>query len=318
LSRRVIVRQNNNSHASGLDTAYTRDVPHAHVNGLDIAYDSYGSGEPLLLVMGLGSQRLMWHERLCERFVAAGFQVVRFDNRDIGESSWLDHLGTPPTRTNLARSVLRLPIQASYDLTDMADDTAALIEHLGWESAHVVGASLGGMIAQTLALRHGARVRSLTSIMSTPGKRRFFLQRPAGLFKVIAGGPTEREAWTEYWIELFRFLCGPHMAYDEARMRELATEVYAVGLHPLGTARQLAAIMRSGDRTEALQDVDVPTLVIHGTADPLVPPSAGRATAAAIPNARCQLYEGMGHNMPSVIWDRLVSDIAGHAQDAAS
>ena len=288
-------------------------MPQAHVNGVEIAYDSFGSGAPLLLVMGLGSQRLMWHERLCERFVDAGFQVVRFDNRDIGESSWLDHLGAPSPVANIARRAVGLPVDAPYNLDHMADDTAGLMDHLGWSCADVVGVSLGGMIAQTLAVRHGDRVRSLTSIMSTPGKRRFFMQRPAGLLRVIAGGPTEQEAWTEYWVELFRFLCGPHLAYDEASMRALAKRVYAVGLHPLGTQRQLAAIMASGDRTEALRGLDIPTLVIHGTADPLVPPSAGKATAEAIPNARLALYEGMGHNMPSVIWDRLVSDIAAHA-----
>lgn len=289
-------------------------MPTASCNGLEIAYDRYGSGQPLLLIMGLGSQRLLWREDLCQQFAGQGFEVVRFDNRDIGESTWLDHLGLPNVQRNLARRAAGLSVRAPYDLGDMADDTAALLDHLGWERAHVVGVSLGGMIAQTVAIRHPHRLHTLTSIMSAPGKRRHFVQRPAGLLRVITPGPTEREAWTEHWVELFRFLCGPHMAFDEGPMRELAAEVYAVGLHPAGAARQLAAIMASGDRTAALQRLDLPSLVIHGTADPLVPFSAGVATADAIPGAHLELIEGMGHNMPRAVWDRLVGLIAEHAR----
>ena len=285
-------------------------------NGMEIEVEVFGErGPAMVLIMGLGSQLIQWPDDFCAALSDAGYRVIRFDNRDIGLSTHLDHLGVPDVRKVMARGTMGLPIKAPYSLDDMADDTAGLSEALGFgRDAHIVGVSMGGMIAQTLAIRHPDRVRSLVSIMSTTGSRRHALARPRALKALMAPLPPTREGRVENFVDLFRILNGPVFPFDEDYARDLASRSYERSHHPQGFVRQLAAIAASGNRQEALGGVKAPTTVIHGTLDPLVPPSGGKATARAIPNARLQWVEGMGHAMPRPVWPILIEAIDHNAR----
>ncbi|GAA3666601.1 alpha/beta hydrolase [Nonomuraea antimicrobica] len=268
-------------------------------NGIEIAYESFGSpeGRPLLLIMGLGAQLIQWDEALCELLVEQGHHVVRFDNRDTGLSTHLHDLGVPSAGA-----------PAPYLLDDLADDTAALMDALGLPAAHVVGASMGGMVAQTLAIRHPGRVLTLTSIMSTPGPS---VAPPTEAAAAVLTGrpPADRAAVLEQAVRTWSTIGSPGYELDREKIVARAGLAYDRCFDPAGTARQLAAIMASGDRTELLAGVRVPTLVLHGEADPLVPPAGGRATAAAIPGARLVTYPGMGHDLPPALWPAIVAEI---------
>jgi pimeloyl-ACP methyl ester carboxylesterase len=281
---------------------------------VELCYEEFGDpGDPaMLLVMGLGTQMLGWHEALCETLAARGFHVVRFDNRDIGRSTRFTHL-RPPT---LRQLVLRDRRGAGYSLEDMADDAAGLLDHLGIDQAHVVGASMGGMIAQTIAIRHPDRVLSLVSIMSNTGAR--LIGRPAlrVLPTFLRPAPRGRDAYVEHTAKLYRLIGSPGFDQDEAELRERLGRAFDRGVDPAGSARQLAAIMTASDRTPALRRLAIPALVIHGTADKLIGPSGGRATAKAIPGARLLLIDGMGHDLPRGAWPRLVDAIAENAARA--
>ncbi len=285
-------------------------------NGITIEYEQRGSGVPLLLVMGLGGQLVDWPDGLVD-LLAQHFRVIRFDNRDSGLSTELT--GRPPTTGQLAKAVLfRRPLDTEYVLSDMAQDAVALLDHLGIDAAHVVGISMGGMIAQTIAIEHPARVRSLTSIMSTTGNRR--VGQPK--WRIIAGSlrrpvPTRATA-IDQAIEVFRPLCGP--TFDEAQFRVMAQRSIDRSYRPAGTARQTAAIIASPDRTEALHDVRVPTLVIHGLIDPLVRPSGGIATAKAIRGSRLVMFNDMAHDLPYTRWHEITDEITtlATAADAAA
>ncbi len=205
---------------------------------------------------------------------------------------------------------------ASYTLDEMADDCAGLLDHLGVQAAHVVGASQGGMIAQTLAIRHPERVLSLVSIMSSTGDRAVGQPHPEALPTLLTRRPADREGFAESAVQVFRVIGSPGFDADEERLRERARASFDRGYHPEGTARQLVAILASGDRTEALRRLDVPTVVIHGTDDALIDVSGGKATAAAIPGARLELIEGMGHDLPRELWPRFVDLIAENAERA--
>ncbi|MGW3348055.1 alpha/beta fold hydrolase [Nonomuraea rubra] len=271
----------------------------AAANGIDIAYESFGSpdGRPLLLIMGLGAQLIQWDEGLCELLAEQGHHVVRFDNRDAGLSTHFHEHGVP------ARGAA-----PPYLLDDLADDTAALMDVLGWPSAHVVGASMGGMVAQTLAIRHPARVLTLTSVMSTPGPS--VAPPTEAAAAILMGRPAEsREAVLEQAVLTWSTIGSPGYELDQDRIKAMAGLAYDRCFDPAGTARQLAAIMASGDRTELLGQVKVPTLVLHGEADPLIPVVGGRATAAAIPGARLVTYPGMGHDLPRELWPAFVAEI---------
>ena len=268
-------------------------------NGIELALDAFGDGRdpPLVLLMGLGLPRLGWDEELCRVLAARGFHVVRFDNRDVGGST---HLHDAP-RPDLAAALRGDTSSAAYRLEDMADDTAGLLDVLGIESAHLGGASMGGMIAQTLAIRRPERVRSLTSIMSTvapwvgPPRR--------DVVSVLFAPPARtREEHEEAAVATWRLIGSPGFEFDEARVREHARRTWDGGHDPRGVARQLMAIQASGDRTEALRLLEVPTLVIHGAADPLIQLAGGEATAAAIPGARLEVVEGMGHDLPAELY----------------
>jgi pimeloyl-ACP methyl ester carboxylesterase len=282
--------------------------------GIRLCYDTFGNpADPaLLLVMGLGTQMVAWPEAFCRQLADRGFFVIRYDNRDIGRSTHLREL-RPPTIRQL---LLRDRSAAKYSLADMAADGIGLLDRLGIERAHVAGASMGGMIAQTMAARHPDRVLSLASIMSntghiwkgTPGLRIYpvFLRRPA----------PNREGAVESFVSVFRLIGSPGFPFDEAETRKAAELSYDRGYNPAGSGRQLAAIIAAGDRTAELRGITAPTVVIHGTKDKMVRPSGGRATAAAIPGSRLVEIEGMGHDLPRGAWDRMVDAIVANAERA--
>lgn len=275
--------------------------------GITLCYETFGerSDPAALLIMGLGTQMVAWHEDFCRELAARGLYVVRFDNRDIGRST---HVGGPPP--TIGQLLLRSRRAARYTLADMAEDAAGLLRELELAPAHVIGASMGGMIAQTLAARHPERVRSLTSIMSNTGALTngqpslrlypFFLRRrPVGLDEYIA-----------HFGRLFAAIGSTGLPREPEEIRTLAGISYERDHDAAGPGRQLAAIIASGDRTRELRKVTAPTLVIHGTADPLVHPSGGRATARAIKGAKLMTVEGMGHDLPRAAWPQLVEAIA--------
>jgi pimeloyl-ACP methyl ester carboxylesterase len=286
----------------------------APANGIELAYQEIGDpdGEPLLLIMGLATQMVAWEEGFCALLAERGFRVVRFDNRDIGRSTKIKSAGLP----NRFDTLIGRRSTAPYLLSDMAADTTGLMDHLGIDSAHLVGASMGGMIAQTVAIERPERVRSLGSMMSTTGNRLhgtpsyktfgLLLSRPLG----------GRENAIEQAVKTFRLIGSPGYPMDEARLREIAGASYDRGHSQAGVARQLHAISASGDRTEALRRLDVPATVIHGANDLLIRPSGGRATARTIPGARLKLIEGMGHDLPRQLWPTFVEEISANAARA--
>jgi pimeloyl-ACP methyl ester carboxylesterase len=283
----------------------------AHVGELDICYETFGNPQDpaLLLVMGLGTQMIAWPVGFCEQLVEQGFFVIRSDNRDIGRSTHMRQF-RPPTVMQLLR---RDRSAAKYSLADMAGDGVGLLGELGIERAHVAGASMGGMIAQTMAARHPDRVLSLASIMSntghiwkgTPGLRVYpvFLRRPAG----------DRAGAIESAVSVFKLIGSPGFPFDEEATRTAAGLSYDRGYNPAGGGRQLAAIIAAGDRSAELRGIRVPTVVIHGAKDRMVRPSGGRATAAAIPGAQLVMVDGMGHDLPRGAWDRIVDAITANA-----
>lgn len=273
--------------------------------GVRLCYQTFGSpdGEPLLLVMGLGGPMNWWNDELCEQFVAAGFHVVRFDNRDVGRSSRLEGR---VTRAQLVQAFLGRRTQAPYALSDMAADTVGLMDHLGWESAHVVGISMGGMIVQTLAVEHTERVRSLTSIMSTLGRRTVGWQHPALLPQLIARKTAGREAYVTTSARMWDLIGSPAYPTEEAERRARAEETFDRGVSAAGVLRQMLAILNQPDRSRRLAELDLPAAVMHGGADKMVHVSGGRATARALRDCELLVVEGMGHDMPRQLFDTLV------------
>jgi pimeloyl-ACP methyl ester carboxylesterase len=286
----------------------------APANGIDVVYEAFGDpADPTaLLIMGLGVQMLGWDAEFCELLAGRGFHVVRFDNRDVGRSTKIE--GGP--RPDLMAAAMGDASSASYTLDEMADDCAGLLEHIDVEGAHVVGASQGGMIAQALAIRHPGRVLSLASIMSTTGDPAVGQPHPEALPALMARPPADLQEYVEFVVGAFGIIGSPGFEADEEKLRERARASFERGYYPDGTARQLLAILASGDRTEALRRLDVPTVVIHGTDDILVDVSGGKATAAAIPGARLELIPGMGHDLPRQLWPRFVDLIAENAARA--
>jgi pimeloyl-ACP methyl ester carboxylesterase len=282
---------------------------------IELCYETFGDpSEPtLLLVMGLATQMIGWPDPFCEELAGRGFHVVRFDNRDIGRST---HMTSAPTPT-LGQLARRSKKAASYTLVDMAGDAAGLLRELDLAPAHVVGASMGGMIAQTLAARWPDLVLSLTSIMSTTGNR--WVGQPAlRLLPMLAMRPArDREKSIERAEKVFTAIGSRGLERDMDYVRDVAARSYDRGRGDArGQARQLAAIIASGDRTSELRRIVAPTQVIHGTDDPLIRPSGGRATARAIPGARLMVIEGMGHDLPPAAWPRLLDAIEANARRA--
>jgi len=294
-------------------------MPTARSNGIEIAYEVIGPprNRPLLLVMGLGTQMIHWDDELCAQLVARGHRVIRFDNRDVGRSTKLDGNGPPNVLAAMATASRGAAVDAPYRLSDMAADAAGLLDALEIESAHVVGASLGGMIAQTLALEHPARVRSLTSIMSTTGHPDLPTATPDAAAALFQPAPPDREGNIERAVRVFRTIGSPGFPFDEARVRERAARAYDRCFHPAGVARQMIAIVVSGSRREALRGLRTPTLVVHGAEDPLIPLACGLDTAESIPGAELLIVEGMGHDLPRAVWPRLVDAVTQLTSRAA-
>ena len=282
----------------------------AKVGELDICYEAFGSPDDpaLLLVMGLGTQMIGWPDGFCAALADRGLHVIRYDNRDVGRSTHLRGHRAP----TIKQLLLRDRSAAVYTLADMAGDGIGLLDHLGIERAHVAGASMGGMIAQTMAARHPDRVLSLASIMSNTGHRwkgmpglrvyPIFMRRPAD----------NREGAVESTLSAFRLIGSPGFPFEEDELRRIARLSYERGYNPAGTARQLAAILVAGDRTPELRRITAPTVAIHGTHDRMVRPSGGRETARAIAGARLVEIDGMGHDLPPGVWGRIIDAITSN------
>ena len=283
------------------------------VGDVELCYETFGdpAAPAMLLTMGLATQMLGWHEDLCATLADRGFHVIRFDNRDVGRSQHMN--GHVPTVFQLLRRDKRA---ASYTLHDMAADGAGLLDHLEIEAAHVVGASMGGMIAQTMAARHPDRVLSLVSWMSNTGSRWSGQPSPVIWPILIKPPPRGREQYQEHAVHVFSKIGSPDFERDNDDLRRIAGMSYDRGLNPAAGARQLAAIIHAGDRTPLLRTISAPTLVIHGSKDRMVPASGGRATARAIPGARLLIVKGMGHDMPRAAWPQILDAIEQNAARA--
>ncbi len=291
----------------------------ARANGIDICYEIFGepSAEPVLLIMGLGAQMVLWDDAFCEQLAARGFRVIRFDNRDIGQSGKLTG-GKRLTPIELLKlRFLKIPVAAPYKIIDMARDTTSLMDVLGIKSAHLVGASMGGMIAQEVAISFPQRVRSLTSIMSTTGNPKVPPPTKEAAAMLMAPPPTTKEEYFARFAQTWKILRVGSFPEDEALDPSRAARIFSRGLNPAGVGRQLRAILASGSRKERLRSVTAPTLVIHGTVDPLVRPEGGMDTAASIPGAKLMMVEGMGHAIPIPMWPQIIDAIDKHAHGAA-
>lgn len=292
-------------------------MPQAQANGIQIEYETFGKAtDPaILLIMGLGGQLVLWPEALCEALARGGFYVIRYDNRDIGLSSKIDSAGKPDLTRAALRYMLRLPIKASYGLEDMAADAVGLLDALKIRRAHIVGLSMGGMIGQILAAQHAERVRSFTAIMTTSGNP--WLPQPSLKLRMrLTRRPklTSREALVQHSMNTWKLIGSPGYPTDDATLRAMVERDQKRSLYPRGMARQTLAIMAAKSRLPLLKRIAVPTLVIHGEADPLVPVAAGRELGKNIPGARLEIIPGMGHDLPAPLLPRIGKLIMEHVQ----
>ena len=285
----------------------------ARVGEVELCYQELGDpgGEPMLLVMGLATQMIHWEDGFCELLGEQGFRVIRFDNRDVGRSTTLD--GPPPGRTAM---LLGLQRGLAYTLDDLADDAAGLLDALEIDSAHVAGVSLGGMIAQVMGYRHRRRVRSLGLLMTGSGKRVASVPRMRAFGTLFARAPRDREAYADQAVRVFKVIGSSAFASREEIVRRLALEAFDRGHSRAGVARQLHAITASGDRTRYLRTIRAPTVVIHGTRDPLIRPVAGRSVAEAIPGARWVPVPQLGHDLPPEVWPLVAGELVANARRA--
>jgi pimeloyl-ACP methyl ester carboxylesterase len=295
-------------------------MPQAQCNGITIEYDEHGdpAAPPILLVMGLGAQMLLWPQELVDALVERGFRVIRYDNRDIGLSHKFEGAKAPGMVKLLLLSRLGLKPKVPYTLADMADDGIGLLDALGITKAHIVGASMGGMIAQHMAFSHPERVLSLTSIMSTTGNRKL----PSGSREAISvltkrPASADEDVLVEHGIKVARAIGSPGYAHDEERLRERTRALIRRSFYPAGMPRQFAAIVADGDRRERLRSVKAPTLVIHGEADPVVPLAGGHDTHQTIAGSKLKTIPGMGHDLPLELVDEIADAVAEHARAAA-
>ncbi|TNM36727.1 alpha/beta fold hydrolase [Nocardioides albidus] len=282
---------------------------------IELCYQTFGDpqDEPLLLVMGLGGPMTWWDPELCAQLAREGFYVVRYDNRDVGRSSRATgHV----RRRDLARAMFGRRARAPYSMADLAQDAFGLLDHTGIDSAHVVGVSMGGMIAQTMAIARPERVRSLTSIMSTTGRRSVGRSHPSLIPALLARRGQDRESYIEGSVAMWRLIGSPRFPAPEDRLRTRAGETYDRGVSRAGVLRQMMAIATQPDRTLALARISAPTLVMHGLADRLVHVSGGRATAAAVPGARATFVEGWGHDLPAALHPTFTTAIRRNADRA--
>jgi len=293
-------------------------MPMAHVNGLDIAYETHGNPDdtPIVLVMGLGSQLVHWPDELVDGLVARGLYVIRHDNRDIGLSQKLDDKGVPDLGQIMADLTEGKTVEGPYSDKDMADDLAGLLDHLGIESAHIHGVSMGGMTAQRFGVHHPEKARSLIIHMSTTGAPGLTPATPEAMGALLTPPPsTDRETVLEHQVGLRNAIGSPGFPSAPERIKDYGGRAYDRCYDRDGVARQMAAILTSGSRQEAIRSITAPTLVIHGTDDPLVPVDGGKDVAANIEGARLELIEGYGHDLPLQLCDRFVGMIAGFIEE---
>ena len=296
-------------------------MPVARANGLDIAYETVGNPDdpPILLVMGLGAQLTLWNEQFVSALAGHGLRVVMYDNRDVGLSTDFGSWGPADIPAAMAAAFTGKPITAPYTLTDMARDGLGLMDALGIAKAHVLGLSMGGMIVQLMAGWHPARVTSLTVVMSTSGRRGLPPGKPEAMKALLTRPQTnDRDEIVRHAMSLRRIIGSPGYPPDEASLRAFVEKNVDRRYYPEGVGRQYLAVMASGDRVDLLKTVRVPTLVIHGAEDPLLPPECGRDVATLIPGARLDLIPGMGHDLPDELAEDLAARVAAHCTAAAA
>ena len=288
-------------------------------NGIQIEYETFGNDSypPLLLIMGVGCQMIFWPDEFCDMLANRGHYVIRFDNRDVGLSSKFEEAGVPDIMEVMSSVLQGEEVKTPYTLDDMADDTIGLLDSLNIETAHVCGLSMGGMIAQVVAYRYPSRVLSLLSIMSTTGNPELPQGTPEALALLLSPAPEEREANIEYNVKVFQTIGSPGFPFDEDRIRDVTARSYDRCFCPQGAARQTAAIIAHGNRKPSVAAITAPTLVIHGSEDPLVPVEGGKDTKESIPGAELLIIDGMGHDLPREVWVQLVDAIAAHTQKAS-
>jgi pimeloyl-ACP methyl ester carboxylesterase len=290
-------------------------MPNVKANGIRIEYETFGeaSASPLLLIIGLAGQLIEWHEDFCEKLAEHGHYVIRFDNRDAGLSHKFAEMGVPNIMQAIEARMRGESVSAPYTLEDMADDAVGLLDALDLPKAHICGMSMGGMIAQTIAIRHPLRVHSLVSIYSSTGNPELPQPEPEAMEVLMEAPPVEREAYVDYIVRTLRVISGSGFTFDEEYHRRLAQELFDRAFYPQGTGRQLMAVMAQENRKTALASLTVPTLVIHGSDDPLVPLACGQDTADAIPGAELLVIEGMGHDLPPGSgWPQTLNAIVAH------
>jgi pimeloyl-ACP methyl ester carboxylesterase len=294
-------------------------MPHTTSHGVEIYYETHGEGEPLLLVMGINAQIIHWPPEFISGLVEAGFQVIAFDNRDMGLSQRFEGQRAPKTSRLFRDRLLGIRSKTPYRLEDMAADGFGVLDELGISSAHLVGASMGGMIAQQMAIQSPKRVKSLTSMMSHTGDRRHFVAKKKAVDALLGMSPTSAEEAGVRMVALIRAIGSPAHLRPEADLRWLGESSYERCFNPAGFRRQLAAVVASGSRTKALRKLDIPTLVIHGKLDPLILCAGGQHTAATIPGARLVLVDEMAHDLPvafHALYVREIARVAGLSDDS--
>lgn len=287
-------------------------------NGIRIAYDTFGNPahRPVILIHGLNMQMVAWEPEFCQALANQKNYVIRFDNRDVGHSTWCSDSGIPNLSEFMQNAVQGKPVNAPYSLKDMAEDTTGLLDGLGIEKAHVVGVSMGGMIAQTMAIYYPDRLSSMTSIMSTTGDPSLPGPTPEAQEVLFTPPPEERQAYIDFQVKVSQVLSGEGVQIDLDKVRSREAMFYDRGMNPAASIRQLAAIIASGNRRPLLEKVSVPTLVVHGDIDPLVPLACGQDTADEIPGAKMRVIKGMGHNLDVLpqVWDEVIDAIQQHIE----
>jgi pimeloyl-ACP methyl ester carboxylesterase len=289
----------------------------AKANNIRIEYETFGdpSSPPLLLIVGLSAQLIYWDEEFCKQLAQAGLYVIRFDNRDAGLSTKFDAAGVPDMSDILRKLMSRQKVTPPYTIEDMAADAVGLLDALNIEKAHVCGMSMGGMIAQSLAIHYPRRVLSLTSIYSTTGNPQLPQPKPEVMSLLLTPPPRDRNLFIQFELDLFRVLTGPRFGFDEKWIRETMGRAYDRSYYPQGTGRQLVAVMTQNNRKAALQYLKVPTLIIHGDSDPLVSVEAAKDAADAVPGAELIIMEGMGHDLPhGEAWRQIADHIIAHTK----
>lgn len=293
-------------------------MPKVNANNIEIHYETFGdpSAKPLLLIMGFGSQMIHWDEEFCNMLAKSGHYVIRYDNRDVGLSTKIDEAGTPDFLKAISSFQKGEKVHAPYTMDDMADDAVGLLDALNISSAHICGCSMGGVIAQYIAINHPSRVLSLTSMMSTTGNPDLPPLNPEAMKLFLLPVPSKRDAYIKDYVKREKVMYGPIIPLDEERRRLYAAKAYDRCFYPQGNTRQIMALLTSGNRKPALASVKIPTLVIHGGNDPLVSLEAGKDTAEAIPGAELLIIDGMGHSLPPETWSQVVDGISRNTTKA--